>query len=265
MLRSRRSVAAALVGVSAAIAGALLLGGLHGTQGAPAADRDGATLLPDPIAPAFRPRLRPIDFGTPVSRWAPVIRPATVTRTAGGSDSIASLSTATPEGTANIVLLQPGLKVVRGRMWVRVRLPILPNNTTGWVRRDALGGYGEVRTRLVVDRPLLTATLIRNGRPIFRAPVGIGKPQWPTPPGEFYVRNKLTSFDDPFYGPVAFGTSARSAVLTDWPAGGFIGIHGTNRPELLPGRISHGCIRMANEDILRLVRLMPVGTPVTIR
>jgi hypothetical protein len=26
----------------------------------------------------------------------------------------------------------------------------------------------------------------------------------------------------------AFGTSARSVVLTDWPDGGFIGIHGTN-------------------------------------
>jgi lipoprotein-anchoring transpeptidase ErfK/SrfK len=150
-------------------------------------------------------------------------------------------------------------------MWVRVRLPILPNNTTGWVSRDALGGYGEVRTRLVVDRPLLTARLLRNGREIFRARIGIGKPRWPTPAGEFYVRNRLTTVGDPFYGPVAFGTSARSAVLTDWPAGGFIGIHGTNRPGLIPGRISHGCIRMANDDILRLARLMPVGTPVTIR
>jgi lipoprotein-anchoring transpeptidase ErfK/SrfK len=74
------------------------------------------------------------------------------------------------------------------------------------------------------------------------------------------VRN-VTS---PFYGPVAFGTSARSRVLTDWPAGGFIGIHGTDQPEQIPGRISHGCIRMRNTDILRLARLMPIGTPLTI-
>jgi hypothetical protein len=32
-----------------------------------------------------------------------------------------------------------------------------------------------------------------------------------------------------------------------------------------PGRVSHGCIRMRNGDILRLSRLMPVGTPITIR
>jgi lipoprotein-anchoring transpeptidase ErfK/SrfK len=262
MFGRRRRVAAAVLGVTAAAAAALILDGPRGTPRAPAADQD--VLLPNPVAPAFTPILRPVDFGAPVSRWAPVVRP-TEARRAPRGDSIASLSTSTPEGTANVVLVQPGVRVVGSRMWVRVRLPVLPNNTTGWVRRDALGGYGEVRTRLVVDRSELTATLLRNGREIFRAPVGIGEPRWPTPQGEFYVRNRLTNFDDPFYGPVAFGTSARSDVLTDWPAGGFIGIHGTNRPDLLPGRVSHGCIRMQNDDILRLAHLMPVGTPITIR
>lgn len=69
---------------------------------------------------------------------------------------------------------------------------------------------------------------------------------------------------DPFYGPLAFGTSARSAVLTDWPGGGFVGIHRTNQPQILPGRVSHGCIRMPSASILRLAQLMPVGTPLTI-
>jgi lipoprotein-anchoring transpeptidase ErfK/SrfK len=86
-----------------------------------------------------------------------------------------------------------------------------------------------------------------------------------TPKGDFYVRNKLTRYANPFYGPIAFGTSARSEILTDWPNGGFIGIHGTSQPELIPGRISHGCIRLRNPDILRLARLMHVGTPVTIQ
>ena len=44
-------------------------------------------------------------------------------------------------------------------------------------------------------------------------------------------------------------------------AGGFVGIHGTDRPDLLPGRVLHGCIRMRNEDILRLAELLPIGTP----
>ena len=66
------------------------------------------------------------------------------------------------------------------------------------------------------------------------------------------------------YGPLAFGTSAYS-VLSDWPGGGVIGIHGTDQPGLLPGRPSHGCVRVRNADIRRLARLMPVGTPLTIR
>jgi lipoprotein-anchoring transpeptidase ErfK/SrfK len=44
-----------------------------------------------------------------------------------------------------------------------------------------------------------------------------------------------------------------------------VGVHGTDRPDLIPGRVSHGCIRLRNRDILELGRLMPVGTPITIR
>ena len=69
----------------------------------------------------------------------------------------------------------------------------------------------------------------------------------------------------PYTGALAFGTTARSDTLTDWPGGGFIGIHGTNQPAILPGRVSHGCIRMRNRDIRGLDRKMPLGTPVTIR
>jgi lipoprotein-anchoring transpeptidase ErfK/SrfK len=61
------------------------------------------------------------------------------------------------------------------------------------------------------------------------------------------------------------GTAAYSGVLTDWPGGGVIGIHGTNQPGLIPGRPSHGCIRMRNRDIKRLYALTPVGTPLRIK
>jgi lipoprotein-anchoring transpeptidase ErfK/SrfK len=99
---------------------------------------------------------------------------------------------------------------------------------------------------------------------VLRVPVAVGAPGWETPPGTFYVRNRLSRYRSPAYGPVAFGTSARSPTATDWPAGGFVGIHGTDQPDLIPGRVSHGCIRMRNADIRALARLMPVGTPVVI-
>ena len=201
-----------------------------------------------------------------VAQWASV-RHSVSARASARPDArvVTRLVSVTPEGTANIVLVLRRARDRAGRLWIRVRLPVLPNGSTGWVPRQALGVYGVVNTHLVVDLERLTATLLRAERPIFRAPVGVGRPESPTPTGEFYVRNMLTRYSSPFYGPLAFGTSARSSVLTDWPGGGFIGIHGTDSPELLPGRVSHGCIRLRNEDILQLGRLMPVGTPVTIR
>jgi hypothetical protein len=217
-----------------------------------------------------KPRPKPKSFVLSNSekelyRYAFVIRP-TVVRAAPRrtSAAVAQLGRWTPEGTTNLVLTLDGRRTSRG-VWIKVRLPILPANRTGWVKRKALSDWKELRTRLVVDRRRLTATLYRRGKVVFRVPVGIGVSHWPTPRGEFFIRNQLYGFGNPVYGPIAFGTSARSPVLTDWPGGGFIGIHGTNQPYLLPGRVSHGCIRMKNGHILRLARLMPVGTPLTVK
>jgi lipoprotein-anchoring transpeptidase ErfK/SrfK len=198
------------------------------------------------------------------SRWAMVLR-ATTARVAPSASAraVTQLATITPDDTQNVVLLLDEWSNDSSD-WVHVRLPILPNNSTGWVPRSALGAFYVVNTHLYVNVELMTATLYANGQLVFRTHVGVGRPYWPTPKGEFYVRDKLVNFGDPFYGPVAFGTSARSAVLTDWPGGGYVGIHGTNEPQILPGRVSHGCIRMTNDAILRLSRLMPVGTPVTV-
>jgi hypothetical protein len=197
--------------------------------------------------------------------WAPVDR-AVAARTAPRSTAraVARLDLLTPEGTSNLVSVVEE-KVVGGARWLRVRLPILPNNSTGWLPRSALGGLVPVDTRLLIDLGRLHAALYRQGRLVFDAPVGVGTARAPTPRGTFYIRDKLTDFASPFYGPIAFGTSARSAVLTDWPDGGYIGIHGTDEPQLIPGRVSHGCIRMRNKDIIRLARLMPVGTPLIVR
>jgi L,D-transpeptidase catalytic domain len=256
-----------IAAVAASVAAALTVAAARGTSTRRAPATPLASALPRPVEPAFRvPTPRPLAGAQAEARWAPVLRPVQA-RHAPRADArpFARLVTSTPEGTTNIVLVLGRAEDARGRLWVHVSLPVLPNNTTGWVPRDALGGYTDVDTHLLVDVEDLTATLLKDERPVFRVDVGVGKPQWPTPKGDFYIRNRLSGFGNPFYGPVAFGTSARSAVLTDWPGGGFVGIHGTNEPEILPGRVSHGCIRLRNRDILALARLMPVGTPLTIR
>ena len=43
-----------------------------------------------------------------------------------------------------------------------------------------------------------------------------------------------------------------------------LAIHGTNKPELLGQRVSHGCIRLANKDAIRLYHNVQIGTEVVI-
>ncbi len=197
---------------------------------------DPAAALPDAPEPAFTiPTPTPLAADETAAIWAPV-RHAVAARSQASANSptVARIEELTPEGTRNVVQVLE--RVSRGaRVWVRVRVAALPNGQTGWVPRATLGGYGTVHTHLIVDRERLRATLERDGEPIFEAPVAVGTDVAPTPAGQFYVRVVLSRYASPFYGPVAFGTSARSAVLTDWPAGGFVGIHGTDQPELIPG------------------------------
>jgi hypothetical protein len=166
----------------------------------------------------------------------------------------------------NYIVLRSWTDPHGGAEWLQVRVPGRPNGRIGWARADSLGPLQTVRTQLIVDRGTLRATLYRNGRRVFRAPVGVGKSSTPTPGGHFWIRERLVlGGGHGVYGPLAFGTAAYSATLSDWPRGGVIGIHGTNEPNLVPGRPSHGCIRMHNGDIKRLARLMPIGTPLLIK
>jgi hypothetical protein len=198
-----------------------------------------------------------------IAHWAPVIKRVAVHLKPTNSARV--ITTLAPNNASNIVLVLSGLDLSATKTWYRVRLAILPNNSTGWVESNALGDLTTVHTHLYIDQAKLKATLKRDGHVVFSSIIGVGRPYWPTPRGEFYIRDKFTNFANPFYGPVAFLTSARSAVLTDWPGGGFVGVHGTNEPAILPGRVSHGCIRMRNESILKLAQLMQTGTPLTIR
>ncbi len=178
---------------------------------------------------------------------------------------VARLRYQTEDGPLESYLALESVVDAERRKWVRIRIPGRPNGRTGWVERDALGPLFGVNTTLRVDRGALRATLYRRGRPIWSSRVGIGKAATPTPAGRFWIRTRLRGLGGgrTAYGPWAFGTAAYSR-LSDWPRGGVVGIHGTNQPQLIPGRPSHGCIRVPNGKIRSLARLMPVGTPVRI-
>ncbi len=85
-------------------------------------------------------------------------------------------------------------------------------------------------------------------------PVAVGKPQTPTPLGNWTIVQKALNPGGPF--------GARWMRLSV-PWGGY-GIHGTNRPSSIGKAASHGCIRLYNADVIELYERTPLGTPVNI-
>lgn len=260
---SRQTVAS--VGVLAVVA--VVASAAAGARDAQTADvgvlREGA--VPEPVESALvvaAPRTLPA-----AATWAPVRRRTTIVASPDGdARPVGRLGIRTPEGTRNLVaVVGPTETDAAGRLWVPVRWPGAPRAASGWIPRGALGGYREVEGRVVIDRERRVLSVVTAGRVVFSAPVGVGRASARTPRGDFYIRSKLTRYRSPFFGPIAFGTSARAPKHTDWPAGGFVGIHGTNDSQSVPGAISRGCIRLRNEDLLRVAELIEVGTPVSIR
>ena len=199
-----------------------------------------------------------------LSRWAyPVEESAVYQQPSTGSRSLARTRFLTSDGQAQVYLALRSYTVERDR-WILISVPGRPNGVTGWVPASVLGELHVTRSYLRVNRETLRAVLYRAGRQIWSAAVGVGRSEFPTPAGHFYVTERLIPLADPFYGPYAIGTSAYAPTLSDWPGGGVVGLHGTDEPQLIPGRPSHGCIRLRNADAASLWRLIAVGTPIEI-
>lgn len=200
-----------------------------------------------------------------ITRWANTATRGPIrARPDSSARATGRLRLLTEDDRPEVYLVLESVRDAQGTSWLRIRVPGRPNGRTGWVLADRLGGLNVVRTKMRINRRTLRATLFRAGRKVWSSPIGIGKRGTPTPAGNFYVREVLRNLNgSPIYGPWAFGTSAYS-VLSDWPGGGVVGLHGTNQPSLIPGRPSHGCVRIPNPAIRRLVTLMPIGTPIEI-
>ena len=91
----------------------------------------------------------------------------------------------------------------------------------------------------------------RNGHLRHRFTVGIGAPSTPTTVGRFFVWAQLEPSDPSGpYGSYLLGLSGFSEVLTDWPGGGRIAIHGTADPRPGPSRVVwlHAGLQPADES-----------------
>ena len=161
-------------------------------------------------------------------------------------------------------LAEPGSDLVDSG-WIPVLLPIRPNGTVGWIPTSSVD-LTVNPYRIEVDVDDFTLTVFRDDAVFYETPVGIGDGDTPTPQGSFYLTDLLKpSNPNGIYGPYAYGLSGFSETLDSFNGGpGVIGIHGTNQPHAIGTRVSHGCIRVANESITELAEFLPLGTPVVI-
>lgn len=214
------------------------------------------------------PTIVPLSQGR-VGRWAYPQATATVRATPSAhARAVGRLRFLTPDGLGQAQIYE-ALRKERvpstGVTWIDVSIPGRPNGKTGWVRASALGPLNTTYGLILVNRERFRITLYNKaGKAIFTAPVGVGRPALPTPAGHFYVLEKFSLIDESELGPFALATSAYAPTLSEWPGGGVVGVHGTNEPQLIPGRPSHGCVRMRDSDIERLWPLIGVGTPIDI-
>ena len=66
----------------------------------------------------------------------------------------------------------------------RVRLPVRPNGSTGWVRAVDVR-LTTVHSRIAIDLSQRRITLFRDGRPILVVSAAVGSSATPTPTGRF--------------------------------------------------------------------------------
>jgi hypothetical protein len=149
--------------------------------------------------------------------------------------------------------------------WVEVYLPVRPNGSKGWLRSEdvELSGHDY---HLEVRLADFNLKAFRGDEVVLDAPIAVAADNTPTPGGLFYTIELIAPPDpDGPYGPFAYGLSGFSEVLESFNGGnGQLGIHGTNQPELMGQKVSHGCIRLRNEDITRLADELPLGVPVQV-
>ncbi len=151
--------------------------------------------------------------------------------------------------------------------WLAVISPELPNGRVGWISPHAavrrfVSSYridASLRRRQVVVRD--------HDRVIARFPVAIGGPGTPTPTGRFAVTDKLlTQGAGSPYGCCIIALNARQTHTPQgWGGGDRVAIHTTDRPGTIGSAVSLGCLRAPEDAMRRIIRVVPLGTLVTIR
>jgi lipoprotein-anchoring transpeptidase ErfK/SrfK len=147
----------------------------------------------------------------------------------------------------------------------RVPIPYTAKRKTGWI---PLRGLKRARTPYVVHADLSRhqLTVRKLGRLVLRTRAATGAPWSPTPPGLYFVTDRVPFNPRGPLGAFAFGISGiQTRLPPGWRGGNQLAIHGTNNPASIGRSVSAGCLRVSRAVLERLKRILILGTPVIIR
>jgi lipoprotein-anchoring transpeptidase ErfK/SrfK len=211
-----------------------------------------AQAAPTPVPAAAAPRGRYLTTE---------LRRRTLLRAAPGGRVLRRLTPRTEFGSPTVLSV-----VGRRGDWLEVLSATLPNHRRGWVPAGA-GRLARTDYRIDVDRSRRRARLRDGRRTVLRFPVAVGRPGNRTPLGRYAVTDKLrvTNATSP-YGCCALALTGHQTELEPgWPGGDRLAIHGTPAPETIGQAVSLGCLRAPERALRRMLRRVPLGTPVVIR
>lgn len=157
------------------------------------------------------------------------------------------------------------LAVVGGKGdWVGVLSPALQNSQVGWARIEQVRLVDSPLT-LDVDLSARRLTVRDLDGVVRRMSVAIGAPDTATPPGDFYVTDKLNGADfGSYYGCCILALSGRQPNLPQgWSGGDRLAIHGSPTPTWGKA-VSNGCLHADEADLRYLMRWVPLGTYVRV-
>ena len=167
---------------------------------------------------------------------------------------------------ASFLVKTPAVESSAG-LFHEVYLPVRPNFSKGFVRDEDVTIFHTDKS-VEISLGNRTLSILDEGEQVASYSVAIGTDENPTPTGLFFIKELLTPIQqNGSYGALAYSLSGHSESILDsdeFPDG-VVGVHGTNKPELIGQAVSHGCVRMDNGSILDLqAREIPLGTPVQI-
>lgn len=131
----------------------------------------------------------------------------------------------------------------------------------------------KAENRIIIDKPNFTLTVVNeDNETVFQAPVCLGKNlgqktkrgDLKTPEGTFSIKTIENSSRWGHSKSIYGGGYGPYFMRLRVPGNNSIGIHGTNKPETIGQRMSEGCIRLHNEDLVELINFVGLGTEVVV-